>query len=278
MRRATPAAPGQRKRQREHRVAEADEREIGRELAHWDPWRWRVGRWTRSRATQSRRARFRQPGILPHRARPPGRARRSAPRASRLRCCRSRRRSRARARRSSVALSSSAPRRHARRHATRLRQLGEHVQVGDAGQAVGAERHVDVQRVERRRAAASRRRRRRCCADTRRASTPSAVSAREVVAVELHAVHDQRSRRSRKPRSARYSTGDTPGRLPVVGPDAQLLEQRARRRRCRAAATRPPRPTRRGARSSRRPGAHRHRRGSPGTAPATPNTARAAPG
>ena len=122
---------------------------------------------------QSRRARLHQQGILPHRRCAAARARQSARRASLLRCCRS----------SSSNPSARAPVERGaasssragtpRRDAARFGQLREHVQIGDAGQAVGSERDRRRQRRRRTRAAARRRRRRRCCAGTTPASRPT---------------------------------------------------------------------------------------------------------
>ena len=103
-------------------------------------------------------------------------------------------------RRSSVALSSRCARRHARRDAPRLGQLSEHVQVGDARQAVGAERHVDVHRVERLERRRHRRRRSVAARARRPASSPSAA-ARARSSPSNCTPWTTSTPRSRKPRS-----------------------------------------------------------------------------
>ena len=146
----------------------------------------------------------------------------------------------------SVALCEQRPGRHPRRHAPRLGQLGEDAQVGHARQAVGAECHVDVHRVERferRRPHAyvhvASRARDDCRADVR--DLP------EILAVELYAVDDRacggRGTRARRDteretcpaRATPRSTRAAPGAACATAP---FLE----------AGTRPPRETRPGGR------------------------------
>ena len=148
--------------------------------------------------------RRRRPGILPHRPRRSGtRTAMSAARLPGSMLPKSSPKPSARAP-VSVALSSSSRAGHARRDAPRLGQLAEHVQVGDARQAVGAERHRDVHRHRTPRAAASRRRRGRCCADTRPASRRAPAAAR-----------GPRRRTARRARPASARLEETRGRRDI---------------------------------------------------------------
>ena len=200
--------PGQRKRQREHRVAEADEREIGGQLTH---------RIVSSQAIASgsmpadqiffhidhvrRHPHGDQRCPLPGLDAPVVVAEAAAPA----------RRSASRSRSSSRAGTRGAMRRASASSANMFRSATlARLSVPNAT-ATPARRRL--------RAAARRRRRRRCCAGTRPAVTPDRLQPCEILAVELHAVHDQRRPRPRKPSAATVFAGRHAGDLPVVGPD-----------------------------------------------------------
>ena len=110
-------------------------------------------------------------------------------------------------------------------------QLGEQVQVVDAGQAVGADRHRHARRDRTARSAARRRPPTGCCAGTSRASRPRSASRARLGVVELHAVHDQRPRVE----DAQVDRGTRPGRSRAPP------SRRARRRSARSSARHGPR-------------------------------------
>ena len=187
---------GERERQREHRVAEADERQVGGESGHavcGEP-----GRHPRDvgRGDAGHQVFFH----VPHAGRQAHAD--AAPRACPARSCRSRRRSPAPRAPTAVALSSS---RRAGTPGARRRacgELAEQIQVVDAGQAVGAERHGHAGVVERRQRRRRPRRRRRCCADT--STTVAPMSRRRAMSSAVHCTPCTTSvDASRKPRCCR---------------------------------------------------------------------------
>ena len=156
-------------------------------------------------------------------------------------------------------------RRHAGREPAHRRQLGEQVQVGDAGQAVGADRDRHARRVEpleRRRADADPLVAARAGHERRAARAQPRQARRRRAARRARPASARRARRRR----SRYSTGPQTGRHPVVAPGADPSQQVAPRAACRDASNSissgdSPRCTLVSGRRCRRP-----RRGSPGTA------------
>ena len=152
--------------------------------------------------------RCRSPGILPHRRRRPGRARRSARRAFPARSCRVVAEAQRRAPIAGRALEERAAGTSGRQRAHR-RQLGEQVEILDAGQAVGADRDAHARRIERARPAARRRPTQRLLRGQVTSVAPAAASSRELAVGELHAVDGEqplatgaRSRRGTRPAAA----------------------------------------------------------------------------
>ena len=215
----------QRERQREHRVAEADERQVGAKRAQsWVRYALRSIR----RPTTAGRARFRTPGILPHRSRRP------EPSTARIR---------ARFPGSSVPYSASKPSARApcsvalsrscdagtrRRQRPHRRQLGEHIQVWRAGEAVGADGDRDAGGVEVARSAARRRR----CAPLLRGQVTSVVpraASRARSSRVICTPCTASTRASRKPESSRILDRADARRDPVRIPRPTSSSKRAPR-------------------------------------------------
>ena len=228
---------GERERQREHRVAEAHEGEIGRELVHAastqracasesTPDTRYSSTSVTSSGTRTAMSAARLPGsMLPNVVAETERRRAGQRRALEQRA-----------------------RRHRRSDAPRLGKLAEHVQVVNARQAVGAERHLDVHRVERLE-------RRRPDADVSllrghdTSVTQASRSRVEIGRLRTARRGRQAPSRSRKPISARYVHRRAPRRLPrsAFQTPSSSSSDRATVR-CPLAGTRPPPAIRRGAR------------------------------